>query len=173
MEPSSYERWYERMNGQSAVVFLYLGEFQPTKYRDKMLSWMEMAWVVGMIILAGVGWIVIPLEVSIEKDDFFFHSWNLFVFICSLPALLTGAWLLFFPETPKYLAESGNNVQMLDVLMRMYSENSGEPPKEYIVSPYHHIHTSVRHFPRGNRDFFPALKLKANKEMSQLLSCRF
>ncbi|KAK9299470.1 hypothetical protein QLX08_007493 [Tetragonisca angustula] len=121
------------MNGQSAVVFLYLGEFQPTKYRDKMLSWMEMAWVVGMIILAGVGWIVIPLEVSIEKDDFFFHSWNLFVFICSLPALLTGAWLLFFPETPKYLAESGNNVQMLDVLMRMYSENSGEPPKEYIT----------------------------------------
>ena len=84
--------------------------------------------------ISGVGWIVIPLEVSIEKDDFFFHSWNLFVFICSLPALLTGAWLLFFPETPKYLAESGNNVQMLDVLMRMYSENSGEPPKEYIVS---------------------------------------
>lgn len=41
------------MNGQSAVIFLYLGEFQPTKYRDKMLSWMEMAWVVGMIILAG------------------------------------------------------------------------------------------------------------------------
>lgn len=121
------------MNGQSAVVFLYLGEFQPTKYRDKMLSWMEMAWVVGMIILTGVGWIVIPLDVRIEKNDFFFHSWNLFVFICSLPALLTGTWLLFFPETPKYLAETGNNVQMLDVLMRMYSENSGEPPKEYIT----------------------------------------
>ncbi|XP_071872143.1 synaptic vesicle glycoprotein 2C isoform X2 [Bombus fervidus] len=122
------------MNGQSAVVFLYLGEFQPTKYRDKMLSWMEMAWVVGMIILAGVGWIIIPLNVNIETDGgFFFHSWNLFVFICSLPALLTGTWLLFFPETPKYLAETGHNVQMLDVLMRMYSENSGEPPKEYIT----------------------------------------
>ncbi|XP_048264197.1 synaptic vesicle glycoprotein 2A-like isoform X3 [Bombus affinis] len=122
------------MNGQSAVVFLYLGEFQPTKYRDKMLSWMEMAWVVGMIILAGVGWIIIPLNVNIETDSgFFFHSWNLFVFICSLPALLTGTWLLFFPETPKYLAETGHNVQMLDVLMRMYSENSGEPPKEYIT----------------------------------------
>lgn len=66
--------------------------------------------------------------------NFTFHSWNLFVFICSLPALLTGAWLLFFLETPKYLAETGQNVQMLDVLMRMYSENSGQPPKEYIVS---------------------------------------
>lgn len=63
-----------------------------------------------------------------------FHSWNLFVFICSLPAIFTGTWLLFFPETPKYLAETGQNVQMLDVLMRMYSENSGQPPKEYIVS---------------------------------------
>ncbi|XP_076644453.1 synaptic vesicle glycoprotein 2B isoform X1 [Halictus rubicundus] len=121
------------MNGQSAVVFLYLGEFQPTKYRDKMLSWMEMAWVMGMIILAGVGWIIIPLEVNIEIAGVTFHSWNLFVFICSLPALFTGAWLLFFPETPKYLAETGQNVQMLDVLMRMYSENSGQPPKEYIT----------------------------------------
>ena len=119
------------MNGQSAVVFLYLGEFQPTKYRDKMLSWMEMAWVMGMIILAGVGWIVIPMDVNIEIAGFFLHSWNLFVFICSLPALFTGAWLLFFPETPKYLAETGHNVQMLHVLMRMYSENSGQPPKEY------------------------------------------
>ena len=52
--------------------FLYLGEFQPTKYRDKMLSWMEMAWVVGMIILAGVGWIIIPLNVNIETDSGFF-----------------------------------------------------------------------------------------------------
>ncbi|XP_015435135.1 PREDICTED: synaptic vesicle glycoprotein 2B-like [Dufourea novaeangliae] len=121
------------MNGQSAVVFLYLGEFQPTKYRDKMLSWMEMAWVMGMIILAGVGWIIIPLEVNIEIAGVVYHSWNLFVFICSLPALFTGAWLLFFPETPKYLAETGQNVQMLDVLMRMYSENSGEPAKEYIT----------------------------------------
>lgn len=121
------------MNGQSAVVFMYLGEFQPNKYRDKMLSWMEMAWVAGMIILAGVGWIIIPLDVSFEAKNFFFHSWNLFVLICSLPALITGSWLLFFPETPKYLAETGQNVKMLDVLMRMYSENTGEPPKEYIT----------------------------------------
>nr|XP_033332848.1 synaptic vesicle glycoprotein 2A-like isoform X1 [Megalopta genalis] len=119
------------MNGQSAVVFLYLGEFQPTKYRDKMLSWMEMAWVMGMIILAGVGWIVIPLEINVEIAGVVFRSWNFFVFICSLPAVFTGTWLLFFPETPKYLAETGQNVQMLDVLMRMYSENSGQPSKEY------------------------------------------
>ncbi|XP_003703576.1 synaptic vesicle glycoprotein 2B isoform X1 [Megachile rotundata] len=119
------------MNGQSAVVFLYLGEFQPTKYRDRMLSWMEMAWVMGMIILAGVGWIVIPMDVNVEGAGFFLHSWNLFVFICSLPALFTGTWLLFFPETPKYLAETGYNVQMLQVLMRMYAENTGQPAKEY------------------------------------------
>lgn len=121
------------MNGQSAVVFLYLSEFQPTKHRSRMLSWMEMAWVLGMIILAGVGWIIIPLNVNMVTAGFSFHSWNFFVFICSLPALSTGIWLLFFPETPKYLAETGYNVQMLDVLMRMYSENTGKSPKEYIT----------------------------------------
>lgn len=39
------------ITGECTVLYSYLGEFQPTKYREKVLSWMEMAWTVGVIIL--------------------------------------------------------------------------------------------------------------------------
>lgn len=121
------------MNGQTAVVFMYLGEFQPTVHRDRMLSWMETAWVSGILVLAGVAWLIIPTNVEIDAWGFVFHSWNLFVLICAMLPLIIGAWLIWFPETPKYLAETGQNDRMIKVLMRMYAENTGNPPKEYIT----------------------------------------
>lgn len=36
------------------ICFPYLGEFQPTKYREKILCWMEMFWTVGIIALPGM-----------------------------------------------------------------------------------------------------------------------
>lgn len=35
------------------ICFPYLGEFQPTKYREKILCWMELFWTVGIIALPG------------------------------------------------------------------------------------------------------------------------
>lgn len=39
--------------GTMGIVFPYLGEFQPTKYREKILCWMELFWTIGIIILPG------------------------------------------------------------------------------------------------------------------------
>lgn len=33
------------------ICFPYLGEFQPTKYRERILCWMEMFWTIGVIVL--------------------------------------------------------------------------------------------------------------------------
>uniref|UniRef100_A0A1A9VFU3 Major facilitator superfamily (MFS) profile domain-containing protein n=1 Tax=Glossina austeni TaxID=7395 RepID=A0A1A9VFU3_GLOAU len=37
--------------GTMGIVFPYLGEFQPTKYREKILCWMELFWTFGIIML--------------------------------------------------------------------------------------------------------------------------
>lgn len=39
------------VTGAMGICFPYLGEFQPTKYREKCLCWMEMFWTVGVILL--------------------------------------------------------------------------------------------------------------------------
>lgn len=40
-----------RVAGAMGICFPYLGEFQQTKYREKILCWMEMFWTIGVIIL--------------------------------------------------------------------------------------------------------------------------
>lgn len=39
------------VTGAMGIVFPYLGEFQPTNKREKVLCWMEMFWTVGVIVL--------------------------------------------------------------------------------------------------------------------------
>lgn len=55
-----------RVAGAMGICFPYLGEFQPTKYREKILCWMEMFWTVGIIILPGKVLCTIIEIISIE-----------------------------------------------------------------------------------------------------------
>jgi MFS transporter, VNT family, synaptic vesicle glycoprotein 2 len=74
------------ITGAMGICFPYLGEFQPTKYREKILCWMEMFWTVGIILLPAIAWLVIPINMRMESSSgLFFDSWNLFVAICAVP----------------------------------------------------------------------------------------
>lgn len=42
-----------RLCGQISIVYIYIGEFQPCKYRDSLLALLGVAWVVGPVIVAG------------------------------------------------------------------------------------------------------------------------
>lgn len=43
--------FFHRVTGAMGICFPYLGEFQPTKYRERCLCWMELFWTVGVIVL--------------------------------------------------------------------------------------------------------------------------
>ncbi|XP_046592322.1 synaptic vesicle glycoprotein 2C isoform X1 [Neodiprion lecontei] len=121
------------ITGQSAMIFPYLGEFQPKRLRETILCWLEMAWTAGIIMLPLLGWLIIPMTFRYTSENFSFASWNLFVLICSLPALSFSAVLLFFPESPKYLFEDSQDHRAMQILARMYAENSGKPAENYPV----------------------------------------
>ncbi|XP_014233632.1 synaptic vesicle glycoprotein 2B-like [Trichogramma pretiosum] len=119
------------VTGQLSISFTYLGEFQPTKYRHRILSWMEFSWAIGVIIVALLAWAVIPLDFSYKAGVFTFSSWNLFVLTSSLPAFFVWLWLLTLPETPKFLAETGQRDILLKVLTRMFVENTGKTAEDF------------------------------------------
>ncbi|XP_051161438.1 synaptic vesicle glycoprotein 2C-like isoform X2 [Leptopilina boulardi] len=114
------------------IVFTYLGECLPLKNRNFLLSNMEYFWIFGHAFAAAVGWGIIPQQFGIEKSYFTFHSWNLYILICSLPSFILGFCLIFMPETPKFLAERGSREKLLQVLIYMYEQNVGKSGKEYI-----------------------------------------
>lgn len=119
------------------ICFPYLGEFQCTKYREKVLGWMELFWTAGIILLPAAAWLIIPLSLKFPYEDYFrFHSWNLFVVVCSMPAIFLGLWLFWFPESPKFLLECGEYDQALEILRWMFSVNTGQDSIVYPVSKY-------------------------------------
>lgn len=115
------------------ICFPYLGEFQPTKYREKILCWMEIFWTVGIILLPLIAWQIIPMTFELRLPGFKFASWNLFVAICSLPSIIMGIWLFFFPESPKFLIEVGETEEALEVLREIYHRNTGNAPEDYPI----------------------------------------
>lgn len=121
------------ITGAMGIVFPYLGEFQPTKYREKILCWMELFWTCGIILLPGIAWLVIPLPIRYANEYFIFGSWQLFVAVCSLPSLVVAAWLAVYPESPKFLLECGEYEEALEVLQEMFHSNTGRPKSEYPV----------------------------------------
>jgi VNT family MFS transporter (synaptic vesicle glycoprotein 2) len=62
-----------------------------------------------------------------------FHAWNLFLLICTLPAILTGILFILMPESPKYLMAKGNNAKALEVFKKIYKLNSGQSRDNYPI----------------------------------------
>lgn len=121
------------VTGAMGICFPYLGEFQPTKYREKILCWMEMFWTIGVVALPLIAWLIVPLDFTYATDSFYFKSWNLFVALCALPSLTLSLWLFAFPESPKFLLECGENDKALEVFKWIYSQNTGNDPETYPV----------------------------------------
>ncbi|XP_036143311.1 synaptic vesicle glycoprotein 2B [Monomorium pharaonis] len=119
--------------GTLGTCFPYLGEFQPTKFRERYLCWMEMFSVAGLIVLPLIAWLIIPINLPIVSETFYFKSWNLFVALCALPSLMLGLWLFAFPESPKFLLECGETDAALEVFKWIYSRNTGADPETYPV----------------------------------------
>lgn len=121
------------VTGTLGICFPYLGEFQPTAYREKVLCWLEVFWTGGIIMLPAVAWLLIPLQLRIETSFFLYSSWNLFVTLVSVPSLLLALWMLRFPESPKFLFECGEYDQALDILRMIFSYNTGKDVEHYPV----------------------------------------
>ncbi|XP_063706123.1 synaptic vesicle glycoprotein 2C-like [Culicoides brevitarsis] len=149
--------------GAMGICFSYLGEFQATKYRETVLSWMELFWTIGLLWLPLIAWVVIPLDIQFGH----FKSWNLFVAISSLPSLVIGIALLYFPESPKFLLEVGEPEAALRVLKRIYVMNSGKTETEYPVNSLRETEREYKYLQRHQS--IRRLRIHRRKELSILL----
>ncbi|XP_011495875.1 PREDICTED: synaptic vesicle glycoprotein 2C-like [Ceratosolen solmsi marchali] len=151
------------VTGAMGIVFPYLGEFQPTKHRERILCWMEMFWTIGVILLPLIAWLIVPLDLSYETTTFDFKSWNLFVALCALPSLVLGLWLFAFPESPKFLLECGETDAALEVFRWIYAQNTSNDPDTYPVK-------FLQEKPNSKDKSTRALKLHRRKDLKVLVA---
>ncbi|XP_071448211.1 synaptic vesicle glycoprotein 2C-like [Hetaerina americana] len=118
----------------STLIFAYMGEFLPASRRDQMLCWLELFWSIGVVILPGVAWWVIPQTWSFvsEGGGFTFNSWRLFVALCGIPSVLNACLLCMLPETPKFLMSKNKLDEAYMVFQKIHRYNKGKK-QEYEV----------------------------------------
>lgn len=62
------------------------------------------------------------------------HNWQIFLFVCALPSLVSGLVLYGMPESPRFLMSQGRNAEALQALQWIYHINTGKPNDTYPVS---------------------------------------
>ncbi len=108
----------------SAVSPIYIGEIAPADIRGRLVSINQFAIIFGMLVVYFVNWGISNGQ-TIEWVNTV--GWRRMFTSEAIPAALFGIFLIFVPETPRYLALKNNNSKALSVLTRI---NGAERAKE-------------------------------------------
>ncbi|XP_049667925.1 synaptic vesicle glycoprotein 2B [Accipiter gentilis] len=127
------------IGGSLPIVFAYFSEFLSREKRGEHLSWLCMFWMIGGIFASAMAWSIIPhygwgFSMGTEYQ---FHSWRVFVLVCSLPCIASLVALKFMPESPRFLLEIGKHDEAWMILKQVHDTNmraKGEPERVFTVS---------------------------------------
>ncbi|XP_026528809.1 synaptic vesicle glycoprotein 2B [Notechis scutatus] len=127
------------VGGSLPIVFAYFSEFLAREKRGEHLSWLCMFWMIGGLYASVMAWSIIPhygWGFSMGTH-YHFHSWRVFVVVCSLPCIASLVALKFMPESPRFLLEIGKHDEAWMILKQVHDVNmraKGEPERVFTVS---------------------------------------
>lgn len=117
-----------------SVIFSYVGEFQPPKYRAGIICSCALFFTASWLMLPILAWLILPLDVNFRIGTVFIISpWRLFVIFIAIPELLLSFWFMRLPESPKFFAAKGKTRAAIDILKKMYASNTGNNEDDYPV----------------------------------------
>jgi len=98
---------------------LYIAEIAPAAQRGRLVTYQQVAIVVGMTLVYFVNW-----AIAAQGDDAWILStgWRFMLASCAIPAALFLVLLLFVPETPRWLVMKGRTDEAHKVLTRLSGE---------------------------------------------------
>ena len=118
----------------SAICPMYIAEVAPSNIRGTLVSWNQFAIIFGQLVVYFVNFMILgehtnPVieriagglySVSAESDPWTIATGWRYMFVSeAVPAGLFTLLVCFVPETPRYLALTGNNDKALQVLTRI------------------------------------------------------
>ena len=100
----------------SAVSPMYIGEIAPADIRGRLVSVNQFAIIFGMLVVYFVNWGIANGQ-TLEWINTI--GWRRMFTSEAIPAALFAFFLIFVPETPRYLALNNQNEKALDVLIKI------------------------------------------------------
>ncbi len=123
----------------SGVSPMYIAEISPARMRGRLVSLNQMAVVIGILLAQVVNWLIARPVPAGAKAAQILASWNgqsgwRWMFgVTAIPALLFLIATFFVPESPRWLATKGRNLQALQVLGRL----GGEVYARQVMDEFH------------------------------------
>ena len=113
------------IGGSLAIIITYMSEFISAKWRGKYLGTLSTFWTFGKILVGGIAYFILPLgcRITINLGSMELHSWNVFLIIASIPALLGAGFFAVLPESPLHLLRAHKNKKAIGVLHKMWRWN--------------------------------------------------
>lgn len=78
-------------------------------------------------LFSAIGYLILNLEFRYDLGflDLEFTPWRLLTLVLALPLGFSFIVLMFFYESPKFLANQGKNDEALEILTKIYRRNGG------------------------------------------------
>lgn len=113
------------VGGSLPIVFTYYSEFLVKRHRGRHLSWLLIFWAIGGVFAAVMAYAIIPQDVPSLFDFESLHltSWRVFLLVCAIPAVISAMGLIFLPESPRFLLETGRDVEAMYVYQKVFKTN--------------------------------------------------
>jgi SP family xylose:H+ symportor-like MFS transporter len=99
---------------------LYIAEISPSAIRGRLVSFNQLAIVVGILLVYFVNWFIQSLG---NEQWLMSTAWRLMFASEAIPAVLFFVLLLFVPDTPRYFVQRGRSDRALQELRRVTDED--------------------------------------------------
>lgn len=105
----------------SMISPLYIAEIAPSEIRGRLISFNQLAIVVGILLVYFVNWFIQSLG---THAWYLSTAWRLMLASEAVPALLFLALLFFVPDTPRWFVMRGRSDEALRQLTRVNGESA-------------------------------------------------
>jgi sugar porter (SP) family MFS transporter len=98
----------------SAISPMYIAEISPAKMRGRLVSVNQLTIVIGILAAQLINYLIADKIAEGATDEMIFNSWNgqtgwrWMFWAGTIPAIVFFGLSFFIPESPRYLAKSGN-----------------------------------------------------------------
>lgn len=125
----------------SMVSPMYIAEVAPADRRGNLVAWNQFAIIFGMLVVYFVNY-----TIALQGDAAWLHSlgWRWMFASEIVPALLFLVFLLFVPETPRYLVMRGKLDKALSVLDKLMDREAAARELEEIRASFREQSPSMR-----------------------------
>ncbi|KAL0818861.1 hypothetical protein ABMA28_008180 [Loxostege sticticalis] len=112
-----------------------VSEFVHKGVRDRVLLVNASFMSISLILVALMSWAILPQkwDFVLSEDYFVLHSWNIYLYVCSIWSLIAGISYYYLPESPKFLLSHGQENEALEILKDIYKTNTGKDKSTFPI----------------------------------------